>query len=72
MSQRVHMSSVQEIESALTELPLEDLEAVRNWLEDFIEDRMEVSEEFKSKIQRAQRELADDVSSRTRQPGISS
>lgn len=66
------MSSVQEIESALTELPLEDLEAVRNWLEDFIEDRMEVSEEFKSKIQRAQRELADDVSSRTRQPGISS
>ena len=72
MSQCMQMSSVKEIESALTELPLEELEAVRNWLDDFIEDRMEVGEEFKTKIQRAQQELADGVSSRTRQPDIPS
>ena len=62
------LSSVQEIESALTRLSLEDLQSVRDWLEDFIEDRMAVSEEFKTKIERAQRELADGIHSRTRQP----
>jgi hypothetical protein len=62
------MSNVQEIESALTKLPLEDLQAVRDWLDDFIEDQMEVSEEFKSKILRAQQELADGIHSRVRKP----
>lgn len=62
------MSSVPEIESALTRLSLADLQAVRDWLDDFIEDRMEVSDEFKAKIQRAKEEIADGVYSRTRQP----
>lgn len=66
------MSSVQEIESALTRLPLEDLQAVRGWLEDFIEDRMEVDERFKAKIERAQAELNDGISSRTITPGDAS
>lgn len=60
------MSSVKEIESALTQLSLEDLQAVRNWLDDFIEDQLEVSDEFKAKIQRAKQEIADGVYSRTR------
>ena len=62
------MSSIQEIESALTRLSPEDLQAVRDWLDDFIESRMEVSDEFKAKIQRAQEEIAAGVYSRTRQP----
>jgi hypothetical protein len=61
------MSSVQEIESALTRLSIEDLQAVRDWLDDFIEDRLEVSDEFKAKIQRAQRELAGGIDPRNRQ-----
>ena len=52
------MSTVQEIESALTKLPLEDLQSVRDWLDDIIEDRLEVSDEFKAKIQRAQQEVS--------------
>jgi hypothetical protein len=59
------MSNVQEIESALTKLPLEDLQAVRDWLDDFIEDQLEVSEEFKTKILRAKQEMAQSRCSTT-------
>jgi hypothetical protein len=62
------MSSIKEIESALARLPLADLQAVRDWLEDFIEDQLEVSDEFKVKIQRARQEIADGVYSRVRKP----
>ena len=62
------MSNVQEIETALTKLPLEEMEAVRDWLDEFIEDQLEVSDEFKAKIQRAQQEIAAGVPSRVRQP----
>jgi hypothetical protein len=47
-------------------LPLEDLQAVRDWLDDFIEDQLEVSDEFKAKIERARQEIADGVFSRVR------
>ncbi len=62
------MSNVQEIETALTKLPLEEMEAVRDWLDEFIEDQLEVSDEFKAKIQRGQQEIAAGVHSRVRQP----
>lgn len=64
----MRMSNVNDIESALSQLSLEDLQAVRDWLEDFIEDRLEVSDEFKAKIQRAQHELAGGIHARSRQP----
>lgn len=64
----MHMSSVKEIESALTRLSLEDLKAVRDWLDDLIEDQLEVSDEFKPKVQRAKQEIAQGVHSRTRNP----
>ncbi len=64
---RAGMSSVKEIESALTRLPIRDLQSVRDWLDDFIEEQLEVSDEFKAKIERANRELADGIQSRTRQ-----
>ncbi len=60
------MSNVMEIESALTALSLEELQAVRDWLDDFIEDQLEVSDEFKTKVQRAKQELAAGVHSRIR------
>ena len=60
--------SVKEIESALTRLPLGDLQAVRDWLDDLIEEQLEVSDEFKAKILRAKQEIAEGVYSRTRKP----
>jgi hypothetical protein len=62
------MSGVKEIESALTKLTLDEKQAVRDWLDDLIEDQLEVSDEFKAKIQRARKEIADGVYSRMRKP----
>ena len=61
------MSTVKEIETALTKLPLEEAEEVRDWLDEFIEDQLEVSDEFKTKIQHAKEEIAAGVYSRVRQ-----
>ena len=62
------MSTVNEIESALTGLSIEEKQAVRDWLDELIEDQLEVSDEFKAKIERAKQEIADGVHSRVRQP----
>lgn len=62
------MSTVKEIEVALARLSVEDLQAVRDWLEDFLEDQLEVSEEFKDKVTRAQTEIVQGIHSRVRTP----
>jgi hypothetical protein len=64
------MSTVQEIESAIAKLPVQDMEVVRDWLNEFIENQLEVSDKFKTKIERAKQEIASGVYSRTRQPGM--
>ena len=62
------MSTVKEIESALASLRIDDLHVVRDWLDDFIEGQLEVTDEVKTKIQRAKQEIADGAPSRVRQP----
>jgi len=64
------MSTVQEIESALAKLPLEEKEAIRDWLDEIIEDQMAVTDEFKAKIERAKQEIAAGIPSRTRKPEV--
>ncbi len=60
--------SVKQIESALTVLSLEEKQAVRDFLDDLIEDQLEISSDFRNKIERAKKEIADGVYSRIRQP----
>jgi hypothetical protein len=43
------MSPVQEVDSAITKLPLEEKEAIRDWLDGAIEEQLEVSDRFKAK-----------------------
>jgi uncharacterized protein YacL (UPF0231 family) len=62
------MSNVQEIESAITKLPMEAKRAIRDWLEEEIEGELELSDEFKAKVQRAKQEIAEGIYSRVRQP----
>ena len=64
------MSSVKEIESALAKLTLDEKQAIRDWLDDVIEDQLEVNDKFKAKVQRAKQEIADGVYSRVRKPKI--
>ena len=62
------MSTVKEIETAIARLGVEDMEAIRDWLDELIEDQLEVSDEFKAKIQRAKEEIAGGIHSRVRRP----
>ena len=62
------MSTVNEIESAITKLSIQEMQAIRDWLENLLEDQLEVSDEFKSKIARAKQEIAAGTHSRIRQP----
>ena len=60
--------SVKQIESALAVLSLEQKQAVRDFLDDLIEDQLEVDSKFRDKIERAKEEIANGVYSRVRQP----
>ena len=44
------------------------MESIRDWLDEMIEDQLEVSDECKTKIERAKKEIAEGVYSRGRQP----
>ena len=63
------MSTVQEIETAIIKLPTDHKRALRDWLDDQIEDELELNNEFRTKVERAKHEIAAGVSSRVRQPG---
>ena len=62
------VSTVKEIETAIARLPLEEKEAIRDWLDEIIEDQLEVSDEFKAKVARARAEIAEGTYSRIRRP----
>lgn len=52
------MSTVQEIEAAIQTLPPDEVKTLREWFEDFIEDRLELSDEAKAKLDQSHRDLA--------------
>jgi len=61
------MSTVQEIKAAIPKLtPQEQLE-LKAWLEEFFEDRLELNDEVKSKLDQARQEIREGKY-RTRQP----
>jgi hypothetical protein len=51
------MSTVLEIETAIAGLSIDEMEAIRNHLDDLIEGRLEVNPQFKDKITRAKNEI---------------
>jgi len=63
------MSTVQEIESAIVRLSPAEREAVRDWLDELVEEQLEVSDAFKAKIARAREEVARGEVSRVRSAG---
>jgi hypothetical protein len=52
------MKSVQDIEADLARLSPEELREVAAWIEDFLEDQLEVRPDFMESIDRARTELA--------------
>ena len=53
------MSTVAEIEAAITKLNLDETEAIREWLEQWIEDQREMTPEFLASIERGKADLAE-------------
>ena len=53
------MSTVTEIEAAITKLNRNEAEEVREWLEQWIEDQREMTPEFLASIERGKADLAE-------------
>ncbi len=51
------MSSVQEIESAIENLPRTQMREIHTWLEEMLEDELELKDDFKASIERGQQDL---------------
>lgn len=58
------MSSVQEIEAVLPKLSRAEIEEVRAWIDDFLEDQLELTDEVKVKLDQSRRELASRIRQR--------
>lgn len=52
------MSMVQEIEAAIPKLSRSELEQLRVWFENYLEDHLEPTDEVKAKLDQSRREIA--------------
>jgi hypothetical protein len=52
-------SDVQEIEQAIRALPRREVEQLREWIENFLEDQFEVTDEFAASIDRGKKDIAE-------------
>ena len=53
------MPTLERIENDVRQLPKADQEALRDWLENLLEDELEFTEEFKAKIERGEQDIRD-------------
>jgi hypothetical protein len=53
------MSTVQEIEAAIPRLSRKEVEEVRAWIDDFLEDQLELNDDVKSRLDQSRREIAE-------------
>ncbi len=61
------MSTVQEIKAAIPKLTPQEQVELKEWLEEFFEDQLELNDEVKSKLDQARQEIREGKY-RTRQP----
>ena len=52
------MSTVKEITAAIPKLPPKELAELKEWLDDFFEDQLELSDEVKAKLEESRAEIA--------------
>jgi hypothetical protein len=61
------MSSVQEIEAVIPKLSRAEVEEVRAWIDDFLENQLELTDDVKARLDQSRREIAEGNYT-TRQP----
>jgi len=52
------VSTVKEIQAALPKLSREEIEEIREWIDDYLEDQLELTDEVKAKLEQSRREIA--------------
>jgi len=50
---------IQDIEKAIVSLPVEEVEELRDWIEDYLEDQMEWTDDFANKVKDAQADIGE-------------
>ena len=53
------MQSLERIEAEVKQLSKAEQKALRDWLENLLEDELEFTDEFKAKIERGERDLRE-------------
>jgi hypothetical protein len=52
------MSTVKEIQAAIPNLSREEIEQIRTWIDDYLEDQLELTDEVKATLDQSRREIA--------------
>jgi hypothetical protein len=52
------MSTVKEIQAAIPNLSREEIEQIRTWIDNYLEDRLELTDEVRTKVDQSRREIA--------------
>jgi len=52
------VSTVKEIEAALPKLSRAEIEEIRAWIDDFLEDQLELTDTVKTKLDQSRKEIA--------------
>jgi hypothetical protein len=68
VSQPNDMGKIDQIKSELQQLSMEELRQVRDWLDDFVEDRLQFTPEFEAAIQDSERDMRAGLRPRVRKP----
>lgn len=54
------MSMLEQVEEQVKRLSTAEQEALRDWLDNLLEDELEFTDELKAKIERAERDIAEE------------
>jgi hypothetical protein len=52
------VSTVKEIQAVIPNLSREEVEQIRQWIDDYLEDRLELSDAVKNKLDQSRAEIA--------------
>jgi hypothetical protein len=63
------MSKVQQIEAELEKLSAAELQEIRDWLDDFLGDQLQFTDEFEAQIAQSEQQMAAGERPRTRKTG---
>jgi hypothetical protein len=52
------VSTVKEIQAAIPTLSRDEIEQIRTWIDDYLEDQLELTDDVKAKLDQSRREIA--------------